>query len=124
MRAKVHGATVTQVNLNYVGSLTLDPVIMESLDLLVNEKVHVLNMNNGARLETYLIAGERGSGVVGLNGAAARLAHPGDKVLVVAYAWMTDQEARSHKARVAIVDENNRIEEIREDQEATVFRKS
>ena len=114
MRAKVHGATVTEVNLHYVGSLTLDSGILEELDLLPNEQVQVLNLNNGARLETYLFAGEKGSGVVALNGAAARLAQPGDRVLIVSYALMSDEEARTHRAKVAILDERNRVVEIRE----------
>ncbi|MBI4458981.1 MAG: aspartate 1-decarboxylase, partial [Acidobacteria bacterium] len=96
--------------------------LMDRLDILVNERVQVLNVNNGARLETYVIAGERGSGIVGLNGAAARLAQPGDKVLVVAYALMSEEEARSQKAKVAILDERNRIVEVREESQALIPR--
>ncbi len=114
LRAKVHGATITGVNLHYVGSLTLDSSILEELGILPNEQVQVLNLNNGARLETYVIAGEKGSGVVALNGAAARLAHPGDKVLILSYALMSEEEARTHRPKVAIVDERNRIVEIRQ----------
>ena len=120
MRAKLHGATVTAANLHYMGSLTLDSELMEKLDILPNEKVHVLNMNNGTRLETYVIPGAKGSGVVGLNGAAARLGQPGDKVLIVTYALMSDEEARSHRPKVALLDEGNRIVEIRQDAEAAV----
>ena len=115
MRAKVHGATLTGANLHYVGSLTLDAAIMERLDMLPNEMVQVLNLNNGSRLTTYLLAGEKGSGVVALNGAAARLGHPGDKVLLVTYATMSDEEARQFRPKVALVDEQNRIVEILED---------
>ena len=123
MRAKLHRATVTQVDLHYVGSLTLDAELMEKLDILPNERVQVLNVNTGARLETYVIAGERGSGVVGLNGAAARLAQPGDKVLVVSYALMSDEEARSHRPKVALLDEHNRILEIRQEPEVVIPRR-
>ena len=122
MRAKLHGATVTQVDLHYVGSITLDAELLEKLDILPNERVQVLNVNNGARLETYVFAGERGSGVVGLNGAAARLAQPGDKVLVVCYSLMSEEEARSHKPKVALLDERNRIVEIRQDTEVILPR--
>ena len=120
MRAKLHGATVTEVNLHYMGSLTLDEALMEKLDILPNETVQILNVNNGTRLITYVIPGKRGSGVVGINGAAARLAQAGDKVLAVFYAWMTDEEARKHRPSVAFVDEHNRIVEIRQETEATV----
>ena len=112
MRAKVHRATVTECNLEYEGSLALDTRIMEELDILPNEMVQVLNLNNGARLTTYIIPGERDSGAVSLNGAAARLAAVGDKVLIVFYAMMNDEEARTHRPKVAIVDERNRITEI------------
>ena len=122
MRAKLHGATVTQVDLHYVGSITLDLELMEKLDILTNERVQVLNVNNGERLETYVISGERGSGIVGLNGAAARLAQPGDKVLIVSYALMNEEEARSYRPRVAMLDERNRIVEIRQDTVAAVPR--
>jgi aspartate 1-decarboxylase len=115
MRAKVHGATLTGSNLNYVGSLTLDSGIMERLDILPNEQVQVLNVNNGTRLTTYIIPGEKGSGVVALNGAAARLGQPGDKVLIVTYTTMTDEEARRFHPKVALVDDQNRIVEILED---------
>ena len=115
MRAKVHGATLTETNLNYSGSLTLDAGIMEQLDMIPSEQVQVLNLNNGSRLITYLIAGEKGSGVVALNGAAARLGQPGDKVLIVTYAVMNEEEARQFRSKVALVDERNRVVEILED---------
>ena len=114
MRAKVHGATLIVATLNYVGSLTLDAAIMDRLDMLPNEQVQVLNMNNGSRLMTYLIPGERNSGVVALNGAAARLGQPGDKVLIVTYGAMDEDEARRFQPKVALVDENNRISEVLE----------
>lgn len=115
MRAKVHGATLTEANLNYTGSLTLDSGIMEQLGMLPSEQVQVLNLNNGSRLITYLLAGEKGSGVVALNGAAARLGQPGDKVLIVTYAVMSEEEARQFHSKVALVDERNRVVEILED---------
>ena len=105
---KVHRATVTDANLNYVGSLTLDPDLMEAAGMLPYEQVQVLDVDNGARLTTYLIEGERSTGQVCINGAAARLVAPGDKVIVVAYAEMEDEEARSHTPRVVLVDGANR----------------
>src|SRR5688572_27441998 len=108
MRAKIHGATLTGANLNYVGSLSLDSALMERLDILPNEQVQVVNVNNGARLTTYVITAEHGSGTVALNGAADRLAHPGDKLLIITYAMMTEEEARRFRPKVALVDEQNR----------------
>jgi aspartate 1-decarboxylase len=115
MRAKIHGATLTGANLNYVGSLSLDSALMERLDILPNEQVQVLNVNNGARLTTYVIEAERGSGTVALNGAAARLGQPGDKMLIITYATMTEEEARRFRPRIALVNERNQITEILED---------
>jgi len=114
MRAKVHGATLTDANLNYTGSVTLDAGIMEQLDMLPHEQVQVLNLNNGSRLITYLIAGEKGSGVVALNGAAARLGQPGDKLLIITYGMMSEEEARQFRPKVALMDEQNRVVEILE----------
>jgi len=108
LKSKVHRATITDANLNYVGSLTLDPILMEQAGLLENEQVHVLNINNGARFETYVIQGERGSGCVCLNGAAARLGQVGDLVIVVSYAWMDETAARSHTPKIVHVDAANR----------------
>jgi len=105
---KLHRATVTDANLNYVGSLTLDPDLMEAAGMLPYEQVQVLDVDNGARLTTYLIEGERSTGQVCINGAAARLVAPGDKVIVVAYAEMEEEEARSHTPRVVLVDGANR----------------
>jgi len=108
MKSKIHRATVTEANLNYVGSITIDVELMEAADLWENEKVQVVNINNGARLETYVIPGPRGSGVICLNGAAARHAQPGDKVIIISYALMTEDEARRHRPRIVLMDENNR----------------
>ncbi|MGC5324600.1 aspartate 1-decarboxylase [Brevibacillus sp. SYSU BS000544] len=112
MKSKIHRATVTEANLNYVGSITIDKNILEAVDLLPNEKVQIVNNNNGARLETYVIEGEPGSGVICLNGAAARLVQPGDVVIIIAYAMMTDEEIKTYKPKVAIMGENNKIKEI------------
>src|SRR5690554_7867868 len=95
MKSKIHRATVTEANLDYVGSITIDRDLMDAADLLPNEKVQVVDNDNGARLETYVIEGPRGSGVLCLNGAAARLVHPGDTVIVISYAELEDAEARS-----------------------------
>lgn len=115
MKSKLHRATVTQADLHYVGSLTLDSDLMDAADLLPHEKVQIVDVDNGARLETYVITGERGSGVVCINGAAARLVHPGDTVIVISYAEMEDAEARSFEPRVVLLDEANRpLDLIRE----------
>jgi aspartate 1-decarboxylase len=109
MKSKIHRATVTEANLNYVGSITIDEDIIELVDMYVNEKVQIVNNNNGARLETYIIAGPRGSGVFCLNGAAARLVHPGDSIIVISYALMSDEEAKNYQPKVAIMDANNKV---------------
>jgi aspartate 1-decarboxylase len=108
MKSKIHRATVTEANLDYVGSVTIDRGLMDAADLLVNEKVQVVDNDNGARLETYVIEGERGSGVVCLNGAAARLVHPGDTVIIISYADLEDAEARTWEPTVVFVDRDNR----------------
>jgi len=107
LNGKIHRATVTGADLDYVGSISLDPVLMEAADILPNELVHVLDITNGNRLETYAIRGAPGE--VCLNGAAAHLVNVGDLVIVVAYAQMSDQEARVHTPKVVLVDEDNRI---------------
>ncbi len=107
IKAKIHRATVTQADLNYVGSLTIDKNLMEMCDILPNEQVHVLNVTNGARMITYAIEGERGSGVMCLNGAAARHGQRGDIIIVITYAQYSDEEARALQPRVVIVDEKN-----------------
>ncbi|MCM3713561.1 aspartate 1-decarboxylase [Halalkalibacter oceani] len=112
MKAKIHRARVTESNLNYVGSITIDEDIMDAVDILENEKVQIVNNNNGARFETYVIKGERGSGVLCLNGAAARLVQEGDVVIVISYALVPEEKVKSHTPRVAIMDENNQIVEM------------
>ena len=96
-KSKIHRATVTQADLHYVGSVTVDAELMEAADLLPGELVHIVDIDNGARLETYVIEGERGSGVIGINGAAAHLVHPGDLVILIAYGQMDDAEARRYR---------------------------
>jgi aspartate 1-decarboxylase len=111
MKSKIHRATVTAANLNYVGSITIDIELLEAADILPQEKVQVVNNNNGARFETYVIAGERGSGIICVNGAAARLVQPGDIVIIISYGLFTDEEARKLQPKVILVDENNKIKE-------------
>lgn len=108
LKSKIHRATVTQADLNYVGSITIDAALMEAADFLEGEKVDVVNINNGARLSTYCIAGPRGSGIIGINGAAARLVSPGDLVIIISYAMVAEAAARSHRPRVVFVDGANR----------------
>ena len=115
MKSKIHRATVTQADLDYVGSVTLDAELMEAADLLDGEQVAIVDITNGARLETYVIPGARGSGVIGINGAAAHLVHPGDLVIIMSYAMLGDAEARSLKPRVVHVDDQNRIVKIGND---------
>lgn len=112
MKAKIHGATVTEANLDYVGSVTIDQDILEQVDILPHEKVQIVNNNNGARLETYVIAGERGSGVICLNGAAARLVQKGDIVIIIAYALLSNEELSSFKPKVAIMNHLNQVERL------------
>ena len=109
LKSKVHRATVTRADLHYVGSLTVDRDLMDAADLLPGEQVHVVDVTNGARLETYVIEGERGSGVIGVNGAAAHLVHPGDLVIVISYAMVDDVDAKAIVPRVVFVDESNSI---------------
>jgi aspartate 1-decarboxylase len=109
MKSKIHRATVTQADLHYVGSVTVDEDLLDAADLLPGELVHIVDITNGARLETYTIAGERGSGVIGINGAAARLVQPGDLVILIGYGQMETAEARAHRPHVVFVDADNRI---------------
>lgn len=109
MKSKIHRATVTQADLHYVGSVTVDEDLLDAADLLPGELVHIVDITNGARLETYTIAGERGTGVIGINGAAAHLVHPGDLVILIAYAQLTTEEARELRPHVVFVDAGNRI---------------
>lgn len=122
MNGKIHRATVTQADLNYVGSITIDEDIMDAVGIEANEKVAIVNNNNGARFETYVIKGARGSGVVCLNGAAARMVQQGDIVIIMSYVLVDAEEAKNHVPKVAIMDENNRIKEmINYEPEATVI---
>ncbi|MEG1585304.1 MAG: aspartate 1-decarboxylase [Bacteroidales bacterium] len=104
MKSKIHRVTVTQADLNYIGSITIDEELLEAANIIPNEKVAIVNNNNGARLETYVIKGERGSGVVCLNGAAARLVQPGDVVIIISYALMDFEEAKTFKPSVVFPD--------------------
>jgi aspartate 1-decarboxylase len=108
-KSKIHRATVTEANLNYVGSITIDEDLLDAAGILPGEKVQIVNNNNGERLETYTISGERGSGVICLNGAAARRVQPGDTVIIIAYCMMDAVEAKSFKPNVVILDANNAI---------------
>ena len=115
MKSKIHRATVTQADLHYVGSVTIDAALMEAADLLEGEKVAIVDVTNGARLETYAITGERGTGVIGINGAAARLVHEGDVVIIISYGMYDDAEARALKPSVVHVDEKNRVVKLGKD---------
>ena len=108
-KSKIHRATLTDADLNYEGSATIDSDLLDAADILPYEKVHIVNVNNGSRLETYVIQGERGSGEVCLNGAAARLGEPGDVVIIISYAEVDDAEAREWEPTTILVDEKNRI---------------
>lgn len=109
MKSKIHRAVVTEANLHYVGSITIDEDLMEAADLLPNERVQVVNNSNGARLETYVIPGPRGEGTICLNGAAARLVQPGDIVIIISYAMMTEEQARDYKPKVVLIEGANRM---------------
>ena len=109
MKSKIHRATVTQADLDYVGSVTIDADLLDAAELLEGEQVAIVDNTNGARIETYVIPGPRGSGVIGINGAAAHLVHPGDLVIIMSYAVFTDAEARALEPRVVHVDGQNRV---------------
>ena len=113
LKSKIHCATVTEANLQYMGSITIDEALMEAAHILPNERVQVVDNNNGARLETYVIPGPKNSGVICLNGAAARCVQPGDVVIIMAYAFTTDDEARSYVPTVVMVDGQNAVREVR-----------
>ncbi|HET9811766.1 MAG TPA: aspartate 1-decarboxylase [Sphingomicrobium sp.] len=115
LKSKIHRATVTQADLDYVGSIAIDRDLMDAADLLEGEKVAIADITNGARLETYVIPAPRGSGIIGINGAAAHLAHAGDLVIIMSYAMLEDAEARKLKPRVVHVDDDNRIVSLGED---------
>lgn len=112
LNGKIHRARVTEANLNYVGSITIDADILDAVGMVANEKVQIVNNNNGARFETYIISGERGSGTICLNGAAARLVQPDDIVIIISYALVLEENIATHKPKVAIMDENNNITQI------------
>jgi aspartate 1-decarboxylase len=116
MKAKIHRARVTEANLNYVGSVTIDQDLLDQVGILPHEKVQIVNNNNGERLETYVIAGERGSGVVCLNGAAARRVQPDDIVIIVSYAMLHEEELEEFRPKIALMDENNKVEQIIEEE--------
>ncbi|MFR9806205.1 aspartate 1-decarboxylase [Pseudonocardia sp. RS010] len=115
MTSKIHRATVTQADLHYVGSVTVDRDLMEAADLLEGEQVAIVDITNGARLETYVIPGERGSGVIGINGAAAHLVHPGDLVILIAYGQLDEAELLTYSPKVVFVDDENAIVELGSD---------
>lgn len=112
LKSKIHRAVITQAELNYIGSVTIDEDLMEAAGIVEYEHVHIVNINNGARIETYVIAGERGSGVICLNGAAARNGAKGDSVIIMAYADMTPEELKDNPPKVVFVDEDNKISRI------------
>ncbi|ADD39810.1 aspartate 1-decarboxylase [Stackebrandtia nassauensis] len=109
LKSKIHRATVTEADLHYVGSCTVDEDLLEAADILPGEQVSIVDITNGSRLETYVIPGERGTGVLGINGAAAHLVHPGDLVILISYAAMDDREAREFEPKIVHVDSGNRI---------------
>lgn len=109
---KIHRATVTEADLNYVGSITVDQDLLDAAGICINEKVAIVNNNNGERLETYTIPGKRGSGVVCLNGAAARLVQKGDIVIIMSYVMLSEPEIAAHEPKVVLVDENNKIRDV------------
>ena len=115
LKSKIHRATVTDCDLHYVGSITIDPDLLEAADILEHELVHVLDVDNGARFETYTIAGRRGSGTVQVNGAAARLVHTGDTVIVVSYASYDERELESYEPRVVHVNSENEIVDVNDE---------
>jgi aspartate 1-decarboxylase len=112
LRSKIHRATVTGSDLHYVGSITVDPILLEAADILPHEQVHVVDVDNGARFETYTLVGERGSGIIQVNGAAARLVHTGDTVIVISYADYSAEDLGDYAPRVVHVDRSNRIIQV------------
>jgi aspartate 1-decarboxylase len=113
LKGKIHGATVTEANLNYMGSITIDEALLQASGIMPNEKVQIVNNNNGNRFETYVIKGEMNSGVICLNGAAARMVQPDDKVIIIAYGIMTEEEVQSYVPRIVMVDGENKVREVR-----------
>lgn len=121
MKSKIHRAVVTEANLNYMGSITIDSALMEAADILPNEKVQIVNNNNGSRFETYAIAGRAGSGVICLNGAAARMVQPGDVVIIISYAGMSYEIAAQHQPVIIFVDEKNSIVKAGEEKPQSII---
>jgi len=122
MKSKIHRARITEANLNYVGSITIDQKILDQVDILPNEKVQIVNNNNGARLETYVIPGEYGTGIICLNGAAARLVQKDDIIIIISYATISDEELSSYRPKIAIMNEDNEIVQlIKEEPPLTVI---
>lgn len=119
MNGKIHRARVTEANLNYVGSITIDQDILDAVGMVPNEKVQIVNNNNGQRFETYIISGERGSGVCCLNGAAARLVQEGDVVIIISYVLVPEEKVNDHHPKVAIMDENNQIVQLLKEEPAS-----
>jgi len=111
LKSKIHSIGITQANLNYIGSITIDENLMDAVNLIENERVHIYNITNGNRLDTYVIKGKRGTGVIGINGAAARLVAVGDKIIIVSYASMEFEEAKNHQPLIIFPNENNEIPE-------------
>ncbi len=109
LKSKIHRATITEANLHYIGSIAIDEDLMDAANIIENERVHIYNINNGERLDTYVIKGERGSGIISLNGAAARKAHTGDLVIIVSYASMDFELARKHKPAIIFPASNNKL---------------
>ena len=122
LKAKIHRAAVTESNLNYVGSITIDKDLMEASGILEYEKVSVVDIDNGSRLETYVIEGECGSGIICLNGAAARLVQPGDKIIIIAYCQVDAEEAEMHSPKIVFVGSGNKIVEIKGSEDAGEIR--
>lgn len=121
MNSKIHRARVTESNLNYVGSITIDQDILDAVDILPNEKVAIVNNNNGARFETYVISGKRGGGQICLNGAASRLVEVGDVVIIMTYVQLDENELLTHSPKVVVMNENNEIEQMITEKEQTVI---
>lgn len=116
LKSKIHRATITEANLDYVGSITIDEDLMEAADLIKNEKVQIADIDNGNRFETYVIPGKRGSGMICLNGAAARLVTPGDLIIIMAYGLFSKEEAKEFEPRIVFVDHKNQIMEIKREE--------
>jgi len=112
-KSKIHRAIVTDANLEYSGSVTIDGKLLKAADILPNERVQIVNLHNGSRVETYVVAGKTNSGTICMNGAAARWAHKGDKVIIISYCLLNDEEVKGHKPRIVLVDEKNKIKKNR-----------